>query len=392
MTSSRLRVAAVLIAASATLLALTSCAPAVGHVSAGGGTSTTKHHHTPKPTPTPAAMVQPAPRYSFGCSDLIGSSTVASLFSVPMNLIDTSQFMRLDLDSQIPSADYVEDLGGLDCTWYDGAKTNDNSHNLTLEVLPVTLAEWNKFAQGGETTIHNGIETDCTSDQGFNSCDYEAYVNGSRFYFETENMKPAPTSASVLPPAVKAIITAITAKLASTPAGPAPAAQHPSVTLPASGASMITAAQVRTAMGIPANVKMTIDCTGEPDGPWEIDNEAQQEVDGSSDCVFGPPYDGGVSGSYGLYEFLPAGEWAAKQLLGYTPSETQVSDPTLPAGDSLYQWTDSDGALNGDLIIGGNLIEINFYTPQDSGEPKGSVPLPTALINLANALETTIRA
>ena len=151
-------------------------------------------------------------------------------------------------------------------------------------------------------------------------------------------------------------------------------------------------AQVRTALGVPANVKLEIDCVGQPDGPWEIENEAQQQVDNSADCEFGLPYNGGTQGPYGLFEYIPAGEWAAKQMEGYTPSETQVSDPSLPAGDSLYQWTDSEGELNGDLIVGGNLIEINFFKPSENGDPAASVPLPTALVNLANAFETTVRS
>jgi hypothetical protein len=387
MTSLRLRVAVSVIAASVTLLALTSCAPAAH--SAGGATTT--HHHTTKPTPTPAQLVQPASRYPFGCGDLIGASTVATLFSVPMSLVDSARFDRLNLISQIPTSEYVKQLGAIDCTWYDGAKTNDNSHDLELQILPVTPAEWNIFADGGATDIHDGVETECTADEGFNSCGYEAYVNGSRFSLTLNNMKPIPTGEFVLPPAVKAIVAAITASLTSTPLGPVPPAQHPSVALPSSGTAMLTVAQARSALGVGASVPMEVDCAGMTDGPWEIMNEAQKQVDNGSDCEFGLPYNGDAQGPYGLFEFLPAGEWAAKELLADTPTETPVSDSSLPAGDSLYEWTDADGELNGDLILGGNLIEINLFNPSDTGDPAASVPLPTALVNLANDFETTIR-
>jgi hypothetical protein len=394
MTSSRLRVAAVLIAASATILALTSCAPAVTHRSGSGGSGISKPTHTlkPKPTPTPTALAQPASRYPFGCSDVISASAVATLYTTPMGPVDSTQFERLDLDPQIPISEYMKSLGALDCTWYDGTKTNDTSHDMELQVLPVTLAEWNKFAKGGAVQLTNGVDIECSNDENYNTCGYEAFINGSRLSLSINNMKPVPSSNTVLPPAVKAIVAAITAKLASATVGPPPAAQHPSVTLPASGTAMLTVAQARAALGVAASVKIEVDCTGQPDGPWEIMNEAQQQVDNSPDCEFGLPYNGGTQGPYGLYEFIPAGQWAAKQMEGYTPSEVPVSDPSLPAGDSLYQWTDSEGDLNGDLVLGGNLIEINFFKPADTGDPSGSVPLPTALINLANAFETTVRS
>jgi len=398
MHSSRLRIAAVLIAASATLLALTSCAPASGKPSADSTTSnsTTKHHVTTKPkpkiTPKPAGVIQPASRYAFGCSDLIPANAVATLYSTPMSPVDSTDFDQQNLLPQLPSPEYLNALGALDCTWYDGAKITGTNHEMELQVIPVTLAEWDKFAQGGAAQITNGVSTDCESDQGLNTCDYEAYVNGSRYELNILNMTPVPGSNNqVLPAAVQAVVTGINTKLNSAPAGPLPAAQHPSVTLPA-GPAMITVAQVRTALGVGAGVSLEVDCTGQPDGPWEIPNEAQQQVTGGADCEFGVPYDGGTEGPYVLYEFIPAGGWAAKQIVADTPSATAVADPSLPAGDSLYEYTDSTPELTGVLSLGGNLVEFEFFPTANTGDPATSVPQATALVNVANAFEATARS
>ena len=396
MTSTRVRVAVVMLAASATLLSLTSCAPVAGPHPTASGVVTTRHHHTPKPTPTPtptpAALVQPASRYPFGCGDLISNATVASVFTHPMSTVDSSDFSRLNLLSEIPTSEYLNYLGALDCTWSDGSKITGTNQYLELQMMPVTLAEWNKFAVGGADTLTNGVDIECGTDSGSNSCYYEARVNGSRYSLNFINMKPIPPSGKYLPAAIKTIIANINAKLTASTLGPVPAPQDPSVTLPTSGTAMLTEAQTRSALAIPTKYGVDVDCSGTTDGPWEIYNEALQEVDGSTGCEFGLPYNGGSQGAYGLYQFIPAGEWAAKQLEGDTPSETQVADPALPAGDSLYEWTDSDGGLEGDLTIGGNLIEIDLFGPAEVGNPKLAVTLPTAMLNLANDFETTIRS
>lgn len=337
-------------------------------------------------------MVQPASRYSFGCSDLVSASAVASLYSVPMSPVDSTKFARLDLESQVPTSVQLQALGALDCSWYDGKKTDDTSHDMEVEVMPVTLAQWNRFALGGADTLHNGVDIECAGDSGYNSCQYEAYVNGSRFTLLANNIKVVPTAYSVLPPAVKTVVTAIAAKIASAPVLPAAAAQQPSVTLPASGTALLTSAQIRSAFGLPATAKVLVDCSETGDGPWEIDAEAIQELDGSEGCELGPPFMGQeTAGGYAGLSWLPAGSWAASDLESDTAGETQVSDPSLPAGDSLYQFTDAGGDLDGDLVIGGNLIGIEVYAQTDPSEPKGTVPIATALVNVANALETTLR-
>jgi hypothetical protein len=44
---------------------------------------------------------------------------------------------------------------------------------------------------------------------------------------------------------------------------------------------MITPAQDTTALGLPATGKILIDCSGQPDGQWDLAQEAENEIDGS---------------------------------------------------------------------------------------------------------------
>jgi hypothetical protein len=394
MTSAHIRATLAIAAAAGLLLALTSCAPAAhaphhgSHPSAGSTTTP-----TPTPTPTVPPLVQPASRYSFSCSDVISASSVASIYTVPMSPIDSAKFAQLDINSELPYEYWIRQLGGLDCTWSDGTVPGVTTHWMTLDILPVTLAEWNIYAKGGAVSLTNNASISCSTGSNNNGCEYETYVNGSRFDLATYNMVPTPAG-QTLPAQMKAMVASIAAKLTSTTVGAAPAAQQASVTLPAAGTSMLTGPQTASALGTSAAItaKMKIDCSGDTDGPWEIFNEAQKEVDGNLGCSFGPPYDGGSDGPYGLFEWIPAGQWAATQLESFTPSAVQVTVPAMPAGDSLYEYKDSNGDLVGQLVIGGNLVTFMLFAPATTGEPLGSVPLATAVVNLAADFETTIRS
>ncbi|MEJ1229506.1 MAG: hypothetical protein WDM88_00955 [Galbitalea sp.] len=301
-----------------------------------------------------------------------------------MTPVEPANFDRLDLDPEIPQAYYIQALGGIDCAWYDGQKTSGNSRDLELSVLPATSAVWNEFVDSSEG-VTGTTYTFCTSDEQ-NTCEYDAFVNGSWLYILANNLSVQPGSGNTtLPPQLKSAITAMTAKLTAAALGPAPALRQGSVTLPNTGTSLITAAQFTTALGLGGGV--TVDCTGHPDGPWSLANEAETEVTSAIGCFFATSDGGG----YGGYEWLAGGAWAAELAEAATPSETALTVPGLPAGDSAKEYSDSQGELTVDLILGGNWIEYELAPASDTGEPPGSVPLPTAAIALTSAFEKTVR-
>jgi hypothetical protein len=319
------------------------------------------------------------------------ASGLSTLFSVPMTSIDDDTWQRENGESGLRSPYYVLDLGGLECDWYDGKKFNNNSHDMQLDVLPVPVAGWDRLINGGATNVANGRVIECDANEQ-NSCGYERYVNGSWIHLQIDNMVPKPgTNTELLPHAVNTLVAAIVAKIESAPPGPAPAPQHPEVALPATGASMITVSQIHAAVGVKATYKLAVVCDDPYDGPWEINAEAETEVSGTVGCSLEPPNEGQNAVAYADFEFLPAGAWAATKLESETPGETAVSVPGLPVGDSFETWTDSDGERIGDLVVGGNLIEIRLFDVDPTSEPVPTVSKSQRLINIAAAMDATIR-
>lgn len=387
MTLPRFRIAAAVVAATGVLLALTACAPPVHHVPQPGAFATAKPKITAIPKPvTPAIATKPKSDYSFACTDLMGGRALPSLFSVPMTEVAGSKFARFNKIGEFTDDYYVEVLGGLDCAWYDGKVTNNtNSHDMELTILPVDSAVWAHFTGSAGDGVSGNTYTDCSSDGGYNPCQYDAYVNGSWYELNINNMIPTSSAFATLPPAVMGIVGAINAKLS---AGPAPQVNGPQKgtrTVPALASQLLTAAEVKTDLKLPAGATVTVNCNGEFDGPWNMGAEASQELTGGYGCFFETP-DGGI---YGGYNVLSGGEWAGHDAESNTPGEVQAVTVNQPQGSSLYTWTDDIADPSADLIDYGNWMMF-FLFPPDNSEPASGTTSALALQNLALSAEATI--
>jgi hypothetical protein len=389
MPSHSIRIAAALIATAGVLAALTACAPPIHHVPQPGSFSTSKPKITiaPKtPTPTPALAVKPKPDYSFACTDLMGGRALPSLYSVPMHEEAESKFNRMYKVGEFTDEYYVEVLGGLDCEWDDGlSPSNSSSHQMTLTILPVDSSVWTKFVQSAGDGVSGDTYTDCSSDDGHNTCQYEAYVHGSWYELDTNNIIPSSSTFDVLPPALMGIVSTLNAKLSAGPAAEANGPQKGTRSVPSVAGQLLTAADVKTALALPASANVSIDCNGEYDGPWAIGAEASTELTGGFGCFFDTP-DGGT---YGGFAVLSGGEWAAKDAIANTPGEVQAVTVNQPVGSALYTWTDSGNDPSADLIDYGNWIFF-FLFPPDGSEPASGTAPSLALQNLALSAEKTI--
>jgi hypothetical protein len=389
MPSHSIRIVAALIATAGVLAALTACAPPIHHVPQPGSFSTSKPKITlaPKtPAPKPTLAVKPKSDYAFACTDLMGGRALPSLFSVPMHEQALSKFDRVYKLGEFTDDYYVEVLGGLDCDWDDGLNpSNASSHQLTLTVLPVDSSVWAKFVASAPDGVNGNTFTQCDSDGGYNTCQYDAYVNGSWFELDATNIIPSSSSFTVLPPAVMGIVSTINAKLNTGPAAEANGPQKGTRSVPTDASELLTVADVKTALALPASATISIECNGESDGPWTIDAEASKELTGGIGCFFDTP-DGGT---YGGYEVLSGGEWAAKDAIANTPGEVQAVTVNQPIGSALDTWTDSSNNSDADLIDYGNWILFSLY-PSDSSEPASGTTSSLALQNLSLEAEKTI--
>jgi hypothetical protein len=334
---------------------------------------------------------QPASRYSVGCADLAPTTSMTPLFSHVVKATDPGANWRRELYPQLPQTYFIAQQGGIDCLWDDGKDLATTGQAAYLSVLPESTTRWNYFITSEGKAVGATSYTYCTPADASgdpSSCEYDALVDGSWLYIDFENMVPKPSNnPGVLPTPVKNLVTAATAALvAAGPPAPPASPQAPDVVLPKPGA-ILTGAAVKAAIGTSGAV--TLDCSGVPDGPWSPGNEAELQTDASLGCAFGA---GSTGGTYGFLYWLGGGEWAERQAVAATPSETALSIPGLPAGDSAAEFKNDEREPVVDLLIGGNWIEISLSTGDDlEGLPVETVSPEKALVTLAQDIEKTVR-
>jgi hypothetical protein len=379
----RIRLAAALALTSVVALGLSACTPTITPPPTSGSTSTSIAAPTATPTPTAVAPVQPASRFSVGCDDLFPAASLAPLFSHSLTEQTGAVNARQELDIQLSSTFYIQDLGGLSCAWSDGTQIEHGGQVAYLSILPITPAVWKHFDETAPVSAGATKYIFCSGgDQ--NSCEYEGDINGNWVSILLQGIVPTPSSnTAALPTAVHNLFVSAFAKVAA--AGPAPTPPVGSVHLPTDPNHIITAAQVKSALGVGG--KVGLDCDGESDGPWTIGAQAQRDVTNHDGCFFTA---GNTGGGYGFMYWLPGGQWAEQQAQAATPSETAVTVPGLPAGDSAAEFKDFENDLTLDLVIGGNWVELQV-DPKDPSIPQSSIKRTAAILTLAADVEKTVR-
>ncbi|HEY2644053.1 MAG TPA: hypothetical protein VGI56_09915, partial [Galbitalea sp.] len=341
---------AVLVAFSATACSPAAQAPDTSKGPAAAGA-------TPGARATPVGQLPAAPptRYTVGCKDLLPATSIAPLFSHTMAPVDPGENYRQALYPQLPQTYFIGQLGGIDCMWSDGHAAAVDGQAAYLSVLPLAAARWKFFLTSENQPATATSYVECTPDEGdgANTCHYDALVDGSWLSVGFNEMVPTPGSnPSIMPGPVKTVVTAVTAAL--TAAGPPAAPVSPpatSITLSNTPGAILTADQVKTAIGTQGAVGL--DCKGIPDGPWSVANEAEEQVDSSLGCFF---TSGSSGGGYGLLYWLPGGEWAEKRAVAATTSETPLNIPGHHDGDAAAMFVNDQKDHVADLLVGGNWI------------------------------------
>ena len=342
-------------------------------------------------TPVGRSAGAPASRYSVGCDELLPATSMAPLFTHAMTEVDPGANYRQARYPQLPQTYFVDQLGGVDCLWSDGHAAEAGGQLASLTVLPVSAARWKFFLESEIQPATATSYTECTADEGDgeNSCEYDALINGSWLSVMLEAIVPTPDSnPSVMPTQVKSVVAGVVAALnaAGPPAAPATPTTS-AVTLSNKPGAILTADQVKAAIGVRATV--ALDCKGIPDGPWSIANEAQQEVDASLGCFFTA---GSSGGGYGFLYWLPGGEWAEKQAVAATSSERPLAIAGLHDSDSAAGFVNDEKGHVADILVGGNWVQISLSTGTDlEGLPPESVKTDTALATLVQDVENNLR-
>jgi hypothetical protein len=394
----RIRLIAPITVLAAVALALAGCAPAV-HQGAGGtatpGTSTLgTSHHTAKPIKKPVVhkVSQPKSQYSFGCNDLASAAQIAPLFTDTMAPADPASIDRVEGDAQLSELYYVEDLGGVTCRWDDAASTSgsgDQSFDIT--VMPATSAGWARFLAspiGPGVAGHTFTSCSGTQEGGENGCEFDDYINGTWLYANFQDMVPSPAaSGATLPAPIQNLLKADVTKITSGPFAMAATPAVGAVAMANDGTKLITSAQATSAFA--STSPLSVNCQPDVAGPWGTYVESQFSVTGAAGCVIQDDQ----GDEYAVLNWMVGGEWAATQAEAATPSETPLSVPGLPAGDSAVTYADAQGSIRMDLILGGNWVSVWMVNSQNpGGQPPLAVTPLAALANLASALETTVRS
>ncbi len=386
----RNRIATAIGLAALVALAATACTPIVAPPAASpstGGTAVAAPSATPTSS-TVTAPVQPKSRFSVGCDDLFPATSLAPLFSHSLTEQTGAVNARQELDIELSSTFYIQDLGGIDCAWSDGTQIEHNGQAVYLSVLPITPANWKHFDQTAPVSAGANKYIFCSAGDE-NTCEYEGYMDGDWVSILLQGMVPKPASSdNTLPTPVHNLFVAAFAKLAAAGApGPAPTPPVGSVPLPTDPNHILTAAQVKAAFGVAGQIKL--DCDGESDGPWTIGAQAERDVNSHGGCFLAA---GNTGGGYGFMDWLPGGQWAEQQAQAATPSEVPVTVPGLPAGDTAAEFHDFENDLTLDLVIGGNWVELSIPPAETDGLiPKATVNRKVAILTLAADVETTVR-
>lgn len=367
MTSSRLRVAAVLVAASATLLALTSCAPASSQHTAGGGSSAPTTHHTTKPKPTtlPPALdtTAPAALLNIPCNSLATPAEVAA-FQGPATLITQPASLATgdlaDATNFLPVSDYIRGAGGIDCIWSRGPVDHyDPTHVAVNPYIEVSVefnaaAAWALYVQ--ENDIDGNQLVQCDGDVGNTSiCQFDELVGTSTWIEVFSRKSDGPKVYADGPNLI--MQTAVAAvKAAGAPAALTP----PQTGTPALGgtcASFSSPGAVQTALGIGVPLAPVV-LPSQPDYPTIIATwYAAQNTMNDHPCAF----ESAGSRVQAMLTWIPGGAWA------WAENDSQpLADGTLQplsltglkAHDTAsIRCSAGNAACVVDLVLGGDWIE-----------------------------------
>jgi hypothetical protein len=362
------------VAALATVLALSACAPATHtgspHAHVGGGPG------GPVPAPKPTPLADPASRIKPGCSGLTSSAEITT--AIGANLPGAAN--GLTLDSQIV---YTQD-GALACNWSDNqaGDATQTSNHLSVWVVPdLTDAQWaiytpslSDFAEAKTALLPGDAYEYCSADATVPGiCEIDARVGTTWVRAEVESQtKKFATDAATLAHFVP-LLTSIINK--ATAAG---AVIEPRWTDPAAIASLtscgsvFTTSQLASATGLSGFEEIV-------DGPdtqaltaWGV-----QVGTGQVGCDW---FSGDQSAVIGA-EILPSGGWAWSQVKQFASTQPDyAAAPTVGPDAITYTDQNSGGTTVIEWVSGHNLITTSVQT----------AGTPTHQRTVALALATTL--
>jgi hypothetical protein len=351
------------VAALATVLTLSACAPAAPHP------GSTTHAHAgsghgsgsvPKPKPTPLA--DPVSRIKPGCAGLASSADITTAIGVNAPVAATG----LALGDQIV---YTQD-GALACNWSDNqaGDASQTSNHLSVWVVPdLTDAEWAIYspsladdAEAKTAALPGDAWEYCSADATQPGlCDVDARVGTTWVRAEVESQsKKFATDAATLAHFAP-LLSSIINKVGAAGAVAEPRWSDPAAIPALTGcASIFTPAQMATATGATGFE----DVVNGPD-PQALSGWGVQVGTGEVGCDWFPGDQSAVVGA----EILPSGGWAWSQVQQY--ASTQPGYAVVPnLGPDAVTYTDqgSGGTTVIEWDSGHNLITV---TVQLTGTP-----------------------
>jgi hypothetical protein len=335
-------------------LALTGCAPAVyPHASPS---------HMSEPTPSAsAAPVEPSTRLDIACDDLASPAALAPVLSHPVTA-QSPAAVALAEHSGIPYSYFVQQAGGLECLWSDGAPASsvtgaESSSSASLVVLPDAAAGWAKYQNTYGFTSDKTVN--CLVNNG-DGCQYDALV-GTSWIEATIGKLSTPPLASTVPSAAAAAFFAHVA-------GVVRAAHSVGAALPAATATdcdkIISIPDLGKLLGVSAPLS-----EGGADGGDSIEFTGASQV-GLSFCFANlEGSDDGVAS----YAMLPGAAWAAREAAGVAKLPSSPASITIPGlaaselADIRYSAATREAVL--DFTLRGNWMEVVLYPVSSGGLP-----------------------
>ena len=344
------------VAALATVLALSACAPA-----AHSGTATgTPHAHAgsghggsvPAPKPTPLAA--PVTRVTKSCSQLVSAAALTTSVGISVPFITPAA---------TPDVTFGED-GALTCNWSDNLPQDQMqaSNHLVVWVLPdVPATNWatalttiTEIGETKTTTITGDAYGWCNpATPAGTICEVDTRVGTTWLSFEVESLSKTFASSSAGLTHFAALINPIVAA-----AGNASFVKEPKWVNPAATATPTTCdaalptAELTSATGIAGFDSI---------GPDLSDQESLAEYWGAEanigevECdLASPDQQNGVFGS-----IVPGGSWAWSFTAA--ADSAQAGYATVPSlGSQAVEYSNANsGGLSIDWVRGGNLCNIN---------------------------------
>lgn len=308
--------------------------------------------------PPPAGAEAPR-RLDIACNDLGSPGALAGVLASPVTSQNPAR-IALAAFSGMPYSYFVEQAGGIECLWSDGAPASSvtgggSSASASIAVLPDAAAGWAQYQR--EYGITSDMDVNCRINDG-DGCQFDALVGTSWIEANIGRLSTAPISDTVASSAAATYFAHVSAVVRD--AHSLPPAPHPATSVGCD--RLISPSDFAALLGVSGPLSF-----GYPGGGDSIEFTGAAQV-GETRCLVNLA---GSDDGVGLVDVLPGAAWAARELrpLAILPSTpTNVTVTGLAAGEfSTIRYNAGTGEAVLDFTLRGDWVEVMLYPSSEGG-------------------------